>query len=75
MGDWVLEDIARFEGISEADIKTIEDAIEPAQQLLGVVKQAMPLINTAAPLIQKILPAATIILAAVAKWQQPKPTG
>jgi hypothetical protein len=69
---WILEWVARAEGISDADLKIIEDAIEPAQQLLGMVKEAMPLANKALPLIQKVQPAASIILKAVAQKSQPQ---
>jgi hypothetical protein len=73
--NWMLEWIARAEGINDADLKTIENAIEPAQQLLGMVKEAMPLLNKALPLVQKVQPAASIILKAVAQKQQPQPLG
>jgi hypothetical protein len=65
--DWMIELVARAEGISEADLKTIEDAIPAAQDLLGIVKEAMPLVTKALPSIQKVQPAAAIILAAIQK--------
>lgn len=65
--DWIIELVARAEGVTEADLKTIEDAIPAAQDLLGVVKEAMPLVTRALPSIQKIQPAAKIVLAVIQK--------
>ena len=73
--NWILEWIANAEGISPEQLKVIEDAIPAAQELLDVAKQAMPLITKATPLLQKVQPAANIILAAVAKKQQPSTSG
>ena len=64
---WIIEWVANAEGISEADLKTIETAIPAMQDMLVVVQQAMPLVNKALPLIKELSPAAQIILAALAK--------
>ena len=55
---------------ANVDLAKIEAAIPAAQQLLDILKQAMPLITKATPLLQQVQPAAAIILAAVAKKQQ-----
>ncbi len=69
MPDWIIQWIASAEGISPEQLKVIEDAIPAAQELLGLLKEAMPIVNRASPLIAKVQPAAAILLAAVA----PKP--
>lgn len=73
--DWILQWVASAEGIDAVDLKTVEDAIEPAQELLALIKQSMPLAYKMLPLIQKVQPAASIILAAVARKQQPQVLG
>ena len=67
MSDWVIEWIARTEGVSPEQLKTIEDAIPAAQELLALAQQAMPLVNKALPLIKTVSPAAQIILAIARK--------
>jgi hypothetical protein len=68
--DWIVQWVANAEGITPAQLQTIEDAIPAAQELLDVVKQAMPLITKATPLVAKVQPAAAIILAVATKIQQ-----
>ena len=70
MSDWIITWVANAEGIDAADLQTIEAAIPAAQQLLDLLKQAMPLVTRATPLLQQVEPAAAIILKAVAKKQQ-----
>ena len=67
MSDWIIEWVANAEGINAADLATIEGAIPAAQQLLDLLKQAMPLVTKATPLLQQVQPAAAIILGALQK--------
>ena len=69
MPEWIIQWIANAEGVTPEQLKTIEDAIPAAQQLLGILKQAMPLVTAATPLIAQVQPAAVILLT-VAKKQQ-----
>jgi hypothetical protein len=65
--EWIISAIANAEGVTPAQLKTIEDAIPAVQELLTIVQQAMPLANQALPLVKQITPAAQIILAVLAK--------
>lgn len=70
MPEWIIQWIANAEGISSDQLKTIEDAIPAAQELLGILKEAMPLVTKATPLFQQVQPAAAIILATVSSKTQ-----
>lgn len=67
MSDWIIEWIANAEGVNAQQLATIEAAIPAAQELLDLLKQAMPLVTKAAPLLQQVQPAAAIILAVLQK--------
>ena len=67
MPQWILQWIANAEGITPAQLATIEAAIPAAQELLTLAQQALPLANKALPLVKEISPAAQILLSVIEK--------
>lgn len=55
MGDWALEAGLRFEGLTDAQIATVEAAIPDLIKLKALINQALPIIVSINPAIDIIL--------------------